>query len=253
MKTTTNKNMDMELFRQLKKIDFEYLVQLSALIAENVETNGADCLEEEMVTFDITLDNVIKERIRELCNSEKKVKEILSEDVSNDHDLIKEINEEDRSYYTSLEAKNYISYISNEFDIREVIRQSKYIADVVVKNNLDINDLFVVDFCDTNNNVYIILQNDEDEDVCKEALWIGKIVENKEELEFMGNRESIDTYFNNILENKNYSDEDKIYGIKDLKDYINKELYIEDAVDEDDNTLSAIIDKDNNIVHKIYY
>ncbi len=248
---TTNKNVDMELFRQLKGINFEYLVQLSALIAENVEINGADCLEEEMQVFDITLDNVIKERIRELCNSEKKVKEILSKDVSNDHEL--EINEEDRNYYNSLEATNYISYLSREFDIREVIRQTKYIADVVVKNNLDINDLFVVDFCDTNNNVYIILQNDEDEDVCKEALWIGKIVENKEELEFMGNRESIDTYFNNILENKNYSDEDKIYGIKDLKDYINKELYIEDAVDEDDNTLSAIIDKDNNIVHKIYY
>ncbi len=248
---TTNKNVDMELFRQLKGINFEYLVQLSALIAENVEINGADCLEEEMQVFDITLDNVIKERIRELCNSKKKVKEILSKDVSNDHEL--EINEEDRNYYNSLEATNYISYLSREFDIREVIRQTKYIADVVVKNNLDINDLFVVDFCDTNNNVYIILQNDEDEDVCKEALWIGKIVENKEELEFMGNRESIDTYFNNILENKNYSDEDKIYGIKDLKDYINKELYIEDAVDEDDNTLSAIIDKDNNIVHKIYY
>ncbi|NFS11566.1 hypothetical protein FDE77_09770 [Clostridium botulinum] len=84
---TTNKNVDMELFRQLKGIDFEYLVQLSSIIAENVETNGTDCLEEEMVTFDITLDNVIKERIRELCNSEKKVKEILEKDVSNDLDI----------------------------------------------------------------------------------------------------------------------------------------------------------------------
>ncbi|NFT91681.1 hypothetical protein FDF86_04525 [Clostridium botulinum] len=247
-----NKNVDMELFEQLKAIDFEYLVQLSALIAENIETNGADCLEEEMQVFDITLDNVIKERIYELCNAEKKVKEILNEDVSNDHELIKEINEEDRSYYTSLEATNYISYISNEFDVREVIRQTKYIADVVVKNNLDINDLFVVDFCDTKNNVYIILQNEEDEDVCKECLWIGKVVE-ESKLELMGNRIKVDTYFNRILADENYTDEDKIFEVKDLKDYLNRELYIEDAVDEDYNTLSAIIDKDNNIVHKIYY
>ncbi len=44
-----NKNVDMELFRQLKGIDFEYLVQLSALIAENVETNGARELVESLI------------------------------------------------------------------------------------------------------------------------------------------------------------------------------------------------------------
>ncbi|NFO41123.1 hypothetical protein FDB42_13665 [Clostridium botulinum] len=103
MKTMiTNKNVDMELFRQLKEIDFEYLVQLSALIAENVETNGADCLEEEMVRFDITLDNVIKERMDELINAEKQVKELLSDTVSNDNELDIEFENEARELVTSL-------------------------------------------------------------------------------------------------------------------------------------------------------
>ncbi|NFO30403.1 hypothetical protein FDB41_06765 [Clostridium botulinum] len=250
------KMINEEMVANLKKdFDFETLIQLNGLINDYKdlaeEYNQKIEYEYEMQVFDDSLNRAVKERMDELINAEKQVKELLSDTVSNELDI--EINEEDRSYYTSLEATNYISYISNEFDIREVIRQSKYIADVVAKNNLDINDLFVVDFCDTKNNVYIILQNEKDEDVCKEALWIGKIIENKEELEFMGNRESIDTYFNNILENKNYTDEDKIFEVKDLKDYLNRELYIEDAVDEDENTLSAIIDKDNNIVHKIYY
>lgn len=100
MKTMiTNKNIDIELFRQLKGIDFEYLVQLSALIAENIENNGADCLEEEMQVFDTTLDNVIKERIYELCNSEKKVKELLEND-NNELDI--EFENEARELVTSL-------------------------------------------------------------------------------------------------------------------------------------------------------
>ncbi|NFE72555.1 hypothetical protein FC758_01250 [Clostridium botulinum] len=98
MKTMiNNKNVDMELFRQLKGINFEYLVQLSALIAENVETNGADCLEEEMQVFDTTLDNVIKERMDELINAEKQVKELLS-----DNELDIEFENEARELVISL-------------------------------------------------------------------------------------------------------------------------------------------------------
>lgn len=74
-----------------------------------------------------------------------------------------------------------------------------------------------------------------------------------DDYELMGNSCSVDTYFADALENKDYSLEDLYFITKDLKDYLNKELYIEDAVDRDSNTLQIISDKEDNIIAKIYY
>lgn len=79
VKTVTNKNIDKVLFGQLKGIDFEYLVQLNGLIGDYTDTNGSDCLDSELVTFDITLNSVVKQRMEELLNAEQRVKEIISE------------------------------------------------------------------------------------------------------------------------------------------------------------------------------
>lgn len=80
VKTVINKNVDEVLFGQLKGINFEYLVQLSGIIEDHIDTNGADTLDEEMVTFDITLNAVVKTRMNELIHAEEKVKELLSQD-----------------------------------------------------------------------------------------------------------------------------------------------------------------------------
>lgn len=74
------KNIDATLFTQLKQVDFGYLVQLNGLIGDYVEINGADCLDSELVIFDITLNNVVKERIEELIHAEEGVKEIGAEE-----------------------------------------------------------------------------------------------------------------------------------------------------------------------------
>ena len=101
MKKTINKNIDAKLFTQLKGIDFEYLVQLNGLIGDYTEANGADTLDEEMVTFDITLNSVVKERIEELLHAEERVKEIVSESREKEH-TVKYV-EEAREYLESLE------------------------------------------------------------------------------------------------------------------------------------------------------
>lgn len=105
VKTVTNKNIDEVLFGQLKAIDFEYLVQLNGLIGDYTSEFGADVLDEELVTFDITLSNVIKERMNELLDAEKRVKEIIAED-----------REERQKVKYVKEARQYLESISDSFD-----------------------------------------------------------------------------------------------------------------------------------------
>lgn len=100
VKTVTNKNVDEVLFEQLKGIDFEYLVQLNGLIGDYTDTNGSDCLDEEMVTFDITLNSVVKERIEELIRCEERVKEIIA-DEREEKSTVKYVKE-GRMYLESL-------------------------------------------------------------------------------------------------------------------------------------------------------
>lgn len=71
--------------------------------------------------------------------------------------------------------------------------------------------------------------------------------------ELMGNSCTVDKYFTNALEDTDYSLNDLYFITKDLKDYLNRELYIEDAVDRDGNTLQIISNKEDNIIAKIYY
>ncbi|NFN94913.1 hypothetical protein FDB28_12625 [Clostridium botulinum] len=92
-----NKNVDIELFGQLKGINFEYLVQLKGLIEDAIERDGADTLSDEMVIFDITLFHVVKERCNELINAEKRVKEIVEEDRKKDS-TVKYLKELSTSY-----------------------------------------------------------------------------------------------------------------------------------------------------------
>lgn len=100
VKTVINKNIDEVLFGQLKGIDFEYLVQLNGLIGDYIDTNGSDCLDEEMVTFDITLNSIVKSRIEELLDAEAKVKEIIAESRKEDN-KVKYVKEA-REYLESL-------------------------------------------------------------------------------------------------------------------------------------------------------
>lgn len=101
MEKTINKNVDSTLFGQLKAINFEYLVQLNGLIGDYTENFGADCLDTEMVTFDITLNAVVKERIEELLHAEARVKEIIKEEREKEH-TVKYVKEA-REYLESLE------------------------------------------------------------------------------------------------------------------------------------------------------
>lgn len=101
VKTVTNKNIDEVLFGQLKAIDFEYLVQLNGILEEYIDDNGADTLDEEMVTFDITLGSVLKSRMNELLDAEKRVKEIIAEDSDKDSKI--SYVKEARMYLESLE------------------------------------------------------------------------------------------------------------------------------------------------------
>jgi hypothetical protein len=103
MEKTINKNVDSTLFGQLKAIDFEYLVQLNGLIGDYTENFGADTLDEEMVKFDITLNNVVKSRIEELLHAEARVKEIIEESREKEH-TVKYVKEA-REYLESLEEK----------------------------------------------------------------------------------------------------------------------------------------------------
>lgn len=74
-----------------------------------------------------------------------------------------------------------------------------------------------------------------------------------DDYELMGNSCTVDKYFTNALEDTDYSVEDLYFITKDLKDYLNRELYIEDAVDRYNNTLQIVSDKEDNIIAKIYY
>lgn len=77
MENVKNKNVDEVLKGQLKEIDFEYLVQLSGIIEDKLDRDGGDSLEDEMVTFDITLHRVIKERCDEMIKAERSLKEFI--------------------------------------------------------------------------------------------------------------------------------------------------------------------------------
>lgn len=87
MEKVKNNLVDEVLFKQLKEIDFEYLVQLSGIIEDKLDRDGGDSLEDEMVTFDITLHRVIKERALEMINAERKLKDRLKNEKLEDFDL----------------------------------------------------------------------------------------------------------------------------------------------------------------------
>ncbi|KFX58348.1 hypothetical protein HYH39_06690 [Clostridium botulinum] len=108
MKTTMiNKNMVANL---KKDFDFETLVQLNGLIEDYKdlaeEYNQILFFDYEMQVFDDSLSVAVKERIYELCNAEKQVKELLSDTVSNDTELDIEYEDDARELVTSL-VKNF--------------------------------------------------------------------------------------------------------------------------------------------------
>lgn len=77
-KTIEKENLvDEVLFKQLKEVDFEYLVQLADIIEEKLDRDGGDCLSDEMVNFDITLHRAIKERCTEMIKAERTLKEYI--------------------------------------------------------------------------------------------------------------------------------------------------------------------------------
>lgn len=77
MEKIKNNLVDEVLKGQLKEIDFEYLVQLSGIIEDKLDRDGGDSLEDEMVTFDITLHRAIKERCDEMIKAERSLKEFI--------------------------------------------------------------------------------------------------------------------------------------------------------------------------------
>ncbi|AQS09665.1 hypothetical protein CLOBY_17960 [Clostridium saccharobutylicum] len=103
MVKTVNKNVDEVLFGQLKGIDFEYLVQLNGLISDYIDEFGADVLDTELITFDITLNAVVKSRCEELIHAEERVKEIIAE--SREEKAKVKYVKEAREYLESLEDK----------------------------------------------------------------------------------------------------------------------------------------------------
>lgn len=130
MVKTTNKNVDEVLFKQLKCVDFEYLVQLNGLIGDYIDVNGADTLDEEMVTFDITLNAAIKERMNELLNAEKKVKEIIAED-----------REKDNKVKYVKEAREYLESLEDRLDGKTIDHECLEIIDRLKKNIYDFGTL----------------------------------------------------------------------------------------------------------------
>lgn len=87
MEKIKNNLVDEVLFKQLKEIDFEYLVQMADLIEDKLDRDGGDSLNDKMVTFDITLHSAIKERALEMINAERKLKDILKNEKLEDFDL----------------------------------------------------------------------------------------------------------------------------------------------------------------------
>lgn len=69
---------DRNIIENLKNLDFEMLCAVADAIEEIENTDGADTLSDELVTFDINLHKAIKERVDELLFAEKMVKAILS-------------------------------------------------------------------------------------------------------------------------------------------------------------------------------
>lgn len=130
VKTVTNKNIDEVLFGQLKAIDFEYLVQLNGLIEDYTEEFGADCLDTEMVTFDITLNNVVKERIEELIHAEERVKEIVTEKREKEH-TVKYVKE----------ARKYLESLFGIFDGKIIDHECLDIIERLKKNMYDFGSL----------------------------------------------------------------------------------------------------------------
>lgn len=130
MEKTINKNIDEVLFTQLKGIDFEYLVQLSGLIDDYTDENGADTLDEEMVRFDITLGAVVKSRMEELIHAEAKVKEIIAED-----------REEKQKVKYVKEAREYLESVSDDFDNKIVDRECLEIIERLKKTIYDFGSL----------------------------------------------------------------------------------------------------------------
>ncbi|CUU45454.1 hypothetical protein [Clostridium beijerinckii] len=123
VKTVTNKNIDEVLFGQLKAIDFEYLVQLNGLIGDYTDEFGADTLDEEMVTFDITLNSVVKSRIEELLSAEKRVKEIISES-----------RKEDNKVKYVKEAREYLQSLNDMFNGKIVDHECLEVIERLKKN-----------------------------------------------------------------------------------------------------------------------
>ncbi|EES48541.1 hypothetical protein NE172_04895 [Clostridium botulinum] len=103
MKTMMNE----EMVANLKKdFDSETLVQLNGLIEDYKdlaeEYNEKIEFEYEMQVFDDSLNRAVKERMDELINAEKQVKELLSDTVSKDNELDIEFENEARELVESL-------------------------------------------------------------------------------------------------------------------------------------------------------
>ncbi|MCS6103593.1 hypothetical protein DWV12_07600 [Clostridium botulinum] len=105
------KMINEEMVANLKRdFDFETLVQLNGLIEDYKDLaekyNEKIEFDYEMQVFDDSLSVAVKERIYELCNAEKQVKELLSDTVSNDTELDIEYEDDVRELVTSL-VKNF--------------------------------------------------------------------------------------------------------------------------------------------------
>ncbi|NFG65900.1 hypothetical protein FDG50_11530 [Clostridium botulinum] len=101
MKTMINE----EMVANLKKdFDFETLVQLNELIEDykDLAEEYNQKIEYEMQVFDDSLNRAVIERSQELINAEKKVKELLSDNISSDSELDIEYEDDARELVTSL-------------------------------------------------------------------------------------------------------------------------------------------------------
>lgn len=182
VKTITNKNVDEVLFEQLKGINFEYLVQLNGLIEDYTDEFGADTLDKEMVTFDITLHNALKSRMEELLVAEKRVKEIVEED-----------REEKQKVKYVEEAREYLESISDDFDNKIVDGECLEIIERLKKTIYNFGSL------ETQINVLkTLLETDtyKDEETVERAILAGflaslEVVREVEQKELDKNREYI--------------------------------------------------------------
>jgi hypothetical protein len=159
------------------------LVQLSGILEEYEETNGVDTLDEEMVTFVITLHSAIKSRMEELLDAEAKVKEMVSE------------KKETNTMKYAKEAREYLQTISDSFDNKIVDGECLEIIERLKKTIYDFGSL------ETQINVLkTLIETDiyRNEENVERAILAGflasfEVVREVEQLELDKNREYINS------------------------------------------------------------